>query len=319
MKKKLSKKYLIDIIRPPKKRLTEIPQPILESAPKKTPTKKTFGVGLTIFLITILIALFFYSLSFINISNVFKNAARSLLSSGLPQNNENIFKKINDEFRTQLKEIPQSIDAIASIGGAIFQSLNDFEYLKNYGLSLALNKKGNLILEKLENLKNNLEEISATIGKFNNQSFKDINFSGIENFIPVLINWLKTEPEQHLQIIFPDEDGAISFYADITIKNASIENIITKNTEDKAAKFGGKITVNLSVIKEIAKITELNFEEKNLPDFFPQILEKIADSEERLKSVIYSKISNAFQNKEIEVYFPNEAIQSFFNTLTHTD
>jgi hypothetical protein len=309
-------KYLVDIIKPPKKRRLEIPQLIFEPSPKKEKTqKKTFGIGLTIILTTILLVLIIYSLTFINFNKIFKNAFRGLMGMESSLKNENVFKGITDEFGAEIKEISESIGDFTSTGKALFQLLIDTEYLFNNGLLLALNKNGDLILEKLENLKNNFWEISATTSNFNNQLSEDIDFSRIRNFISALIDWLKTEPEQHLLIHLSSEDKSVEFYSDIMIKNASIVNIASKNIENKTTKFGGIITVNMSVIEEISQIAGLNFETQNFPEFFPQILEKIANAEEGLKSVIYGKISNAFKNREIEVYFPDESIQSFFDGL----
>lgn len=341
-----SKKHFTDISRPVKTvkaagiEIAQIPK--TEMPKRKNPLRLILAIILAILLVYLLI----YALSFINLGGVLKNAFQSLLSYKTPGKTENVFKKIVDEFKSQmegsglaplLKSIPEGFGDITAIGKTFLEIVEDTEYLSDYGLPLSLNQKGDLVIEKLENLKNNVIKIEEAVDGLRNQPIppfyttgsvtttasplppliENFDFDQTKNFLAALIDWLRAEPEQHLLMLF-SAGGQVSsekFYSDITIQNASITNIITKNTEDETIKFGGIITINMPVVQEISQIVGLEFENQDFKILFLELLEKIANADKGLKSIIYGKIGDAFKNKEILISFPDAAIQSFFDEL----
>ena len=333
------KKHFTDIIQPRKPSETIKREPKRQI--KRESPKKIKALRLALLVVSLLMAtyLLFY-ISSLNIGDVFKNAFLSLLTPKTPQPTENVFKKFTDEVKNQMessgisdffKSLPASFGNIDSIGGNILSAMEDIEYLNDYGLALSLSQRGDLVIEKLKNLKNNFAEINESAIELKNQPFsrmignnyqttteetflEKIDSKQIENFIAALIDWLKVEPTQHLLMVF--EDSEIKFYSDIALKDANIVNIATKNAKDKNTKFGGTITISMPVIEEISQISGFDFESQNFPDFFPQLLEKIANADKDLRPVIYGKIGDAFNNKEILVSFPDKAIQTFFEVLS---
>jgi len=331
---KPTKKRFTDITRPDEPTRAEEPIKITPLMPvKKT---RPLRVAPIIVSVIILVYLFFYALSSLFGGEFLKNAFRSLLSAGTPEQSENVFKKFSEDLKKQmedsglsplLKSLPESFSSATSVGQGVLAALDDVDYLSEYGLALALNQKGDLLLEKLGDLKNNVRKIKEASTALKNQPFinlfatssatttdemttaiKSFDFNLIENFLAALIDWLKAKPEQHLLMVFSDK-----FYSDIAIKNANITNIVTTNVKNKTTKFGGMISIDMPVIQEISQMVGFDTETQGFSELFPQFLDKIANSDKNLRSVIYGKIGNAFTNKEILVSFPNEAIQLFFD------
>lgn len=104
------------------------------------------------------------------------------------------------------KSLPESFGDVTSIGQGVLATLEDVDYLADYGLALALSQKGELVIEKLENLKTNTVKIKESASELRNQpltnfystssdsdfaSIENLDFDRIENFLAALIDWLK--------------------------------------------------------------------------------------------------------------------------------
>src|SRR3989338_521865 len=157
------------------------------------------------------------------------------------------------------KTMPTAFNNLNNLTGAAIDLSVGLEYLKNNGFGLIVNRQGGIFIDRLENVKNNLNRVSKLTAELKNQTSKfgyaagedylatSVNLYKSRQFLESLIGWLKLPCNQHLLILFqnPSEmrpsGGFIGSYAHLTINQGSLTDINVNDIYDPDGQLDLKI------------------------------------------------------------------------------
>jgi uncharacterized protein Yka (UPF0111/DUF47 family) len=187
----------------------------------------------------------------------------------------NIIGKFNDS----LKEIPGAFKNIAAISDKSAQIASDIDYLKSNAFQLLFNQKGDELISRLENMRQNLSSLEEIMPEFKNQARKikdlnprlaalydafDKNYLSInlniykgEDVVNALLSILKSPDETNILILFqnPTEirpgGGFLGSFAYVTLLNGSIKEIKV----DDIYNADRQLNVSVAPPKELSSIT----------------------------------------------------------------
>lgn len=178
------------------------------------------------------------------------------------------FGKANDSFLAANKEIKnfsfleKASDVFTTLGllGERSVSLSgDLVDLSHNAFGWIVNQRGDELIAKIDNLKNNLQQVSLLSERLQGQAasfnykidphYFDIS-SDLKNkqrTLEALSGWLKSEPVRHFLVFFQNASeirpggGFIGSYADVTLKGGSLAGIDVRDIYDPDGQLAVKV------------------------------------------------------------------------------
>ena len=237
----------------------------------------------TLFILTIVIAVIFigfFIFSFISFKKSVRTAALSVtenLKSAAGQLNNFELEKAQDSFQsvndgiqsihsrsktfglTAFEEARSAFANLSLLGQKAVELGQNLVELSGGGFSWFINQQGEKLIGKLENLKNNLNQLALISGELQSQAAESgyyigndylnvsADLSNNQRFLDALVTWLKLPSGGHFLLFFQNSSeirpggGFIGSYADLTLRNGGLANIDVRDIYDPDGQLDWKI------------------------------------------------------------------------------
>jgi uncharacterized protein DUF4012 len=223
------------------------------------------------------------------------------------------------QFNKSLEEVPGAFQNIAIISEKITQVANDIDYLKNNAIQLIFNQKGEELIDRLNNIKDNLYSLEKTTEDFREQArglknlspglaemydafdknYPYINLSIYkgQEMIKALTSILKAPEDVKVLLMFQNATeirpagGFIGSFGYITLNNGSIKEIKIEDIYNSDRQ----LDIRVAPPRELSTITDIwGARDANWFFDFPDSAQKVSYFLEN--SQLFNKTNDEFEH-----------------------
>lgn len=149
----------------------------------------------------------------------------------------------------QLRTIPQTIEKYSDLTASSIILTEKLDFLKNSGVQLVLQQKGDQLLTTLK-------DIQVEVDKIAEVAVNDRVYAA-KTFLAATINWLASEEPQHFIVLFQNSSeirpggGFLGSFAQLTLKNGGLAHLEVNDIYD----LDGQLTIKVEPPKALQSIT----------------------------------------------------------------